>query len=64
MNLESKKAKIINAIKSGEKVECYGNPVTAEKIKYGWQTPELWINHKNGSGYKANYTDIKMMEIL
>jgi hypothetical protein len=55
---------VIKAIKEGKSVEYCGNKVTAEGIKYSWQTPVVWVNFKNGSGYIAGYKELLGMNII
>jgi hypothetical protein len=55
---------VIIELKAGKTIEWAGNKVTAEGIKYSWQTPVIWINFENGSGYKAGYREIRAMKVV
>jgi len=55
--------RIIEALKAGKKVSCYGNAVSADHMNYDWQTPELRIRHAKGSSISAQYREIKCMQV-
>lgn len=57
------KEKVVAALKQGKEVLFAGCVVTAEGLDYEWQTPTLFINHANGSSYKAGYREILGMSV-
>lgn len=58
-----KEHEVIQAIQSGLTVTCYGGPVKVEGVDYAWQTPELRLELANGASIKANYRDVRNMNI-
>ena len=54
---------VIEALRSGKKVTCYGNDVVGESMDYSWQTPVLRVKAKNGSSVVAGYREIRSMII-
>jgi len=54
---------VIEALRAGKKVTCYGNEVVGESMDYSWQTPVLRVKAKNGSSITAGFREIQSMVI-
>ena len=54
--------KIVAALINGKDVTYCGNAVRLEG-KYDWQERSLWVEHENGSSYRAGFREIRAMRV-